>query len=142
MSKPTDQSNDFGWKLLSIVLATLIWLVIHFTIQGDLHQEPSPGFVASSREFSHLPITIMTTASDSAGFNVEPREVNIVVSGSARALSNLTSTDVEVFVNLVDVAGAKALRKRISVHVPAGVTVTRVEPSEVNVEAAAQAGVK
>ena len=52
-------SNDTGWKITSLVLATLIWFAIKFGIQTDFHAADMVQGIPMEMTFSHLPITLL-----------------------------------------------------------------------------------
>ena len=117
--------EDFWLKLLSLVLAVLVWLTVTFVSKKEIGTE--------NRVFSNLPVTILASAEDVHNFKVSPREVEITVRGDLKTLQSLQSKDIQAVVDLTGVAAARDLRKRIEVSVPAGVTYLRVAPEEVQV---------
>lgn len=119
--------NNAGWKVVSLVLAVLIWGVLNAGLQSKLKP-------MGTRLFPHQPITVMTTAQDDRVFRVEPATVEVSVSGPPDVLLQLHPGDIEAYVNLTTVMEAKRLRKRIQVYLPAGVSVSRVSPGEVFVQ--------
>ena len=119
--------HNFGWKVVSIILASLIWVTVDSGLQNRLHS-------AGVRSFARLPITVMRTAGDERVFRVEPSNVEVVVSGEADLLQSLHPGDIQVFVNLTELTEAKVWRKRIQVHPPPNISVVRVRPAEVVVQ--------
>jgi hypothetical protein len=124
--------HNLAWKLVSIILAILVW----FTLQSGIQRQLRP---TDLRTFSKLEITVMTTAGDERIFRVEPSRVSVSVSGDSTVVRSLRRTDVQVFVNLTESVEAKVLRKRIQVYVPPGVNVAEIDPPEVSVQSAALA---
>ncbi|HSH96288.1 MAG TPA: CdaR family protein [Roseimicrobium sp.] len=126
--------NNFWTKLFSFVSALLIWATIRFAaIPGDGRLKDFSSAGQESREFTKLPITMLTSAEDPRGYAVQPSLVNVTVSGDAKVLRALNAGEIDAFVNLTDVAEARGLRKRIRVNTPAGVTVTRIDPPDVTI---------
>ncbi len=117
--------EDFWWKVFSLVLAILVWLIVTFASQKVVPSEP--------RVFVNLPIRVLSSAEDVRHFQVSPSEVEVTVQGDARTLQNLQGKDIRAMVDLTGVAVAEDLRKPIEVSVPAGVTCLRVAPEEVRV---------
>ncbi len=117
--------EDFWWKLFSLGLAILIWVTVTFASQRE------PG--TAPRIFSDLPVTVVSSSEDVRGFKVSPNVVEVTVRGDAEALQNLQSKDIRVSVDLTGVAAARDLREPVEVSVPAGITVMRVTPEEVQV---------
>jgi YbbR domain-containing protein len=122
--------HDFRWKLFSLVLANLLWVMIWLST----HSERLPGSSEATREFPRLPITVMTVATETRGFQVSPSVVSVTLAGDATALAKLNGAQIAVFVDLTDVAGAARLRRRIVVHPPPGTALARVEPEQVQIE--------
>ncbi|MBM3880897.1 MAG: hypothetical protein FJ387_14460 [Verrucomicrobia bacterium] len=121
-------SDNLVWKVISVLLATLIWFIIRFGFQERL----SPG---ARRNFNGLPITVMATANEARAFQVDPGVVDVTVRGEPGLLRSLQPSDIAVFVNLTGILDAKSLRKKVEVHPPAGVTLVWVAPTDVKVEA-------
>jgi len=121
--------HNFAWKLVSLVLAVLVW----FTLQSGVQRQLRP---SDLRTFSRLEITVMTTAGDERSFRVEPSTVAVTVNGDTGSMRNLRASDVQVFVNLTEILDAKVLRKKIQVYVPPGINVVEIDPPEVSVQSA------
>ena len=121
--------HNFAWKLVSLVLAVLVW----FTLQSGVQRQLRP---SDLRTFSRLEITVMTTAGDERSFRVEPSTVAVTVNGDTCSMRNLRASDVQVFVNLTEILDAKVLRKKIQVYVPPGINVVEIDPPEVSVQSA------
>jgi len=121
--------HNFAWKLVSLVLAVLVW----FTLQSGVQRQLRP---SDLRTFSRLEITVMTTAGDERSFRVEPSTVAVTVNGDTGSMRNLRASDVQVFVNLTEILDDKVLRKKIQVYVPPGINVVEIDPPEVSVQSA------
>jgi YbbR domain-containing protein len=118
--------EDFWLKLFSLVLAVLLWLTVTFASRKDT--------VADQRVLPKmLPVTILASTEDAHHFRVSPSEVAVTVQGNPKTLQNLQTNDIRAIVDLTGVGAARDLRKRIEVSVPAGVTLMRVMPDEVQV---------
>ena len=139
MPLPEASKQNLGWKLASLLIAIAIWASVHSTIDSGPGSGDNPLAGEEARTFV-LPITVMTTATDSRGFFVRPNTVSVTLRGTTRALNDLQDSDIQAFVDLVDVREARELRKRILVRVPPGLTTLRYSPTEVTVERAAQPG--
>jgi YbbR domain-containing protein len=120
-------SRNLGIKCVALILATLVWLMLDSGIEGRLR--PS-----ITRTFPRLQITVMSSAADDRVFRVEPNRAEVTLSGPADLVQGLRPSDIEAYVNLTTVLEAKALRKRLQVYTPPGVTVGRVTPAEVVVQ--------
>ena len=117
--------ENFWWKLFSLALAVLIWLIVSFAS----HKETKP----VQRTFSHLPVLILSATEDVHHFKVNPVEVEVTVQGAPRTLQGLGNKDIRPLVDLTGVGVARELRQRVEVSVPAGVMLTHVVPNEVQI---------
>jgi len=126
--------NNFLWKMASVIVAILIWMTIHSNIEGSFSSFKLPETHVSSTLSRSLPVYVISTASDMRAFAITPGEVEVTVRGDDKVLNDLQLTDVQVFVNLLDVKDAKSFRKKVTVHTPPTVAVAKVVPEEVTVE--------
>lgn len=125
--------NNFWWKFISLVLASMIWFTI-FAMQRNLRiGQPDPAN-AMVRTFVKHPITVMRTAADVRSFRVVPSEVDVTVSGPAAIVQSLTDREVEVYINLTDVLDAEGLIKKVQIFTPQSVNVIEVRPPDVRIE--------
>jgi len=121
--------NNLGWKLLALVLATLIWA----TYSSDLMDRLRPG---SLRRFSAVPVTVLTTAAGGRSYQVTPEKIEVVLRGPASLLAALQPGEVRAYVDLTGVRDTEGLRLKIEVNAPPGFTVARVVPADAYVEVA------
>jgi hypothetical protein len=115
-----------GWKIVSVLLATLVWLLVHYNIT-----ERQPAEVR--RAFDHLPITALLQPGDSRAFRLDPATARLTVRGPARVVEALDPAELQVFVNLT-APGPLPPRADVEVHVPPGLTVVSLAPIQVRVE--------
>ncbi len=121
--------NNLGWKLLSLILATLIWA----TYSSDLMDRLRPG---SLRRFSSVPVTVLTTAAGGRSYQVTPEKIEIVLRGPANLLEALQPSEVRAYVDLTGVRDTEGLRQKIEVNAPPGFSVARIVPADAYVEVA------
>ena len=141
--------NNLGRKLVSLCLASLIW----FTVSSADRKEPrllesalesllpKPVTELVPGEFTQIPIAVASLAQDTRAFRLEPRQAKVIVSGERGLLRRLTAKDIQVVVDLTDLANAKKtdantnlILRPVRVRSPEGITVVKVEPSHVQVE--------
>ncbi|MCX8090995.1 MAG: hypothetical protein N3I86_08710 [Verrucomicrobiae bacterium] len=125
-------TRDLGWKVLSLVLATVVW----FTVRTLSREALSPAKALESwatRTFEDVPVLVVSAAADVREFRVQPPVAQITVSGRPEVLKALETRDIHVMVNLTGIETARDLKMRPDVSVPAGVTVERVVPTEMRV---------
>ncbi len=142
--------NNLGRKLVSLCLASLIW----FNVSSADRKEPrllespfssllsKPGTEMVTGEFAQIPIAIVSLAQDTRAFRLDARQAKVIVSGERGLVIRLTARDIQAVVDLTDLANAKKTEpstnriiRPVRVRSPDGISVLKVEPSEVLVEA-------
>ena len=126
--------KNFGWKVISLLLAALIWYNIHSSLPNEIQLSRNPVNRAATNEFPRLPITVLTDAADLHGYLVRPNFVKVIVTGNLALLKKLTAKDIQVFVNLTDLKETSETMQKINVFPPGGVTLVDVTPPVVRVE--------
>jgi YbbR domain-containing protein len=125
--------NNFWLKTFSLVLATMIWMAIHYNLQTESSAEQS----VRSPDY-HLwprPIMLMTAADDHRAYAVDPLTVNVKVNGDSEVLKKLNANDIRVFVDLTAVAVVHGAYP-VEVKLPRNVALEHVWPSHVHIEPA------
>ncbi len=125
---------DFWLKLFSLTLAVLIWITVSLAIQKEV--SPAAGLTLTTPgrvTFYHLPVVVLSSASDVRTFKVNPKEVEVTVEGDTKRLQSLQPQDIRVIVDLTGIESARELTKRIEVSTPAGITHVLVAPQEVQI---------
>jgi YbbR domain-containing protein len=129
--------HNFGWKLLSLLLAALTWLTIETDFQRNEHRaEASREVVTESRlPFYGIPVTLMNSPANTNRYAISPELVTVEVGGEdGKELGDLQSRKVEAFVDVTDAEDEKQFRRPIQVSVPRDFTVLSVVPSNASVE--------
>jgi YbbR domain-containing protein len=117
-------------KGFSVLLATLIWFTVRpgpsfgLSITGDRENE---------RTFDKVAISVLSTASDTNTYRLEPAHVELRVRADPAIVSRLRQGDVEIYVNVTTPIGSPVARP-IHVQVPSGVEIISVTPSTALVE--------
>ena len=119
-------TENLGWKIVSILLATLVWLLIHYNTSERFRPQ-------RSRVFDALPITVLSAPGDARAFRLSPPTARLALRGTENALRTLRPTDLQLFVNLSDGDGI-AGRGNLEVHVPPGFTILSLTPTQVRLE--------
>ena len=128
--------NNFRWKLLSLILAVIVWATLWISFHSGegiglrLPESLGPSF--STRLFVNHTITISKSATDDREFQILPREVDVTVSGRSTDLKQLLEKEVQAAVNLNDAKSSNS-NLPIQVMVPKGIRVERIYPREVHV---------
>jgi len=125
--------DDFWLKLFSLLLAVLIWLTASLAIQKEGSPATPLSLAPEERTFSNLPVLVISSAQDVRNFKIAPSTVEVIVRGDSKVVRTLGATEIRARVDLTGVETARELKARIEVSVPAGVSLVRVEPTEVQV---------
>jgi YbbR domain-containing protein len=127
--------HDLLLKLFSLALAILIWLTINFAIGRNDERPPVPSFVPRPVQQASfvLPVMVLSSGDKPKELKMEPKEVEVTVEGDAKVIKALQKNDLKAIVDLTGIESAEGLVKRIELSKPAGVSETRVVPSEVKV---------
>lgn len=126
--------HHFWLKLFSLLLATLIWFAIHFGIQSGLRSPETVIINPTTKQFSGVPIRILSQPGDARVFKVSPKAVVLTVVGEEALLRELSADNISVFVDLTNVHSSHETNQQLKLDIPSGITVIRVQPRTVNVE--------
>jgi YbbR domain-containing protein len=124
--------KNFWWKLLSVLLAVLTWITIDATLRKD--SEQTPVITSSHREFTPIPVTLLTSPRNTNQFRISPASVSVDVSGNADDLKKLQVEQIEAFVDATTVQDEREVRKEIQVRTPPDVRVEKVDPAFADLE--------
>ena len=116
--------RNFGWKLLSLALAVIIWLTIK-ALSAEQGQ--------TERMFVNLPIQIVSGTGDVRAFRVEPSFVNVTLKGRPGDMNHLADREIRVLVDVTSADVTQSFRRHVDVAVPNGTTILRIEPTDVQV---------
>jgi len=129
--------HNIGWKLLSLLLAALMWLYIDTESQRDERIAAASREVVTEnrRPFYGIPITLLNSTANTNHYTISPEVVSVEVGGKdSKELYDLQAKKVEAFVDVSDAGDEKQFRKPIQVHVPNDLTVFSIYPSNASVE--------
>src|SRR4051812_28936429 len=102
--------HNFWWKVTSLLLAVIVWIVVHGTDQtSDVYRAP--------RRFAGHALSVMREANDKRRVRIIPTEVEVVVTAPITEATRLTDADIQTFVDLSDV-DERHPKARIRVYVP------------------------
>jgi YbbR domain-containing protein len=125
-------TKDVGWKIFSLALAAGVWFTIN-ALRRDTFTPTKPLESWATRSFADVPVLVVSAAADVREFKVNPATVQVTVSGRPEVMTALEPKEVHAVVDLTGVESARDLKKHVDVSVPPGVTVVRVQPTELNV---------
>jgi len=125
--------HNFWLKLLSLALASLIWVGVRYQIQSEY---PFTAARASHPVFKQtLKVRVSTiTPGDGRGFRILPREVQVTVLGEESVLRKLAPTNLMVYIDLTDFSSRTPAPVELRAHAPPDVIVGDIQPAEVTVE--------
>jgi hypothetical protein len=121
--------HNFWWKVTSLMLAIIVWIVVHDTgAAGDI-------IPRSQRRFAHHTLSLMRETTDKRPIRITPNEVEVIVSAPIMEATRLQDGDIQTFVDMGDVSGRND-KVRIRVFVPGsrGVRLESITPDEATVE--------
>jgi hypothetical protein len=124
-------SHNFGWKLLSLLLAALTWLMIQTAFKKEQESPVVTG--ASTKSFPMVPVTLLSAASNAGRFTVAPATVTVKVSGKQEDLERVQVQDIKAFVDVTETGDEVKFRKTIQVQAPKDLNAA-AEPPMANVE--------
>jgi YbbR domain-containing protein len=75
--------HNFWWKLLSLLVAVLMWLTIQTAFRRDQALRESPVMNSDTRSFPLVPVTILTSTPNPYHYDADPVTVAVEISGSA-----------------------------------------------------------
>jgi hypothetical protein len=121
--------HNFWWKVTSLLLGIIVWMVVRGTAA------PTDIIMRSQRRFPHHTLSLMRETTDKRPIRITPNEVEVVVSAPIGEATRLREADIQTFVDMGDVNG-RLDKVRIRVFVPGsrGVRLESITPDEVTVE--------
>lgn len=122
--------RDFGWKLISLLLAAFIWYTVHKLIEP---QNAGDSNNSSTVTYDELQVLVEATAADMHLYHVKPDKVSVTVSGPSDIMSVLQANQIRVRVDLSKFDPAVDTSEPVDVSVPGSVTLVKVKPSKVEV---------
>lgn len=120
--------HNFWWKLTSLFLAVIVWLVVY-------RDSPlaSPVVPRNPYRFPKHPLAVLRDSTDKRAIRISPTEVDVTVSTPINEATRLDESDIQTFVDLSEV-DSRQKSARIRVYVPRGVRLERIEPEAAVVE--------
>jgi YbbR domain-containing protein len=119
--------NHFWLKLISLVLAILIWL----TVKSDLGSATTE----ATRTFPNRPILLLTDKAEHVAVAANPSQASITVRGPAGLLNELTDQDIHVYVRLHEPRQVNGVLP-VHAHVPSGAKVILITPDAATIKPA------
>lgn len=121
--------RNLGWKVLSVVLAILVYVFMRAQMEGDVFLLQRTTEVTFERT-----VSVLASAELEGVFRVEPRIVSVIVTGRRDVVSRLTESDIRPYVDLTDVVTETVVRRTVHVQPLPDIARVTVLPSAVRVE--------
>ena len=119
--------DHFWLKLISLVLAVLIWL----TVKADLGTSSAE----TTRPFPNCPVLVLTDHAEHVAVVANPRQASVTVRGPVALLNELSEQDIHVYVRINDPRQFNGVLP-IHAHVPSGASVVRIMPDTATIKPA------
>src|SRR5688572_4367541 len=119
--------HNFWWKVTSLLLAVIVWMVVRGT--GAV-PDATPRLERTFRQHS---LSLLRETTDKRPIRITPSEVEIIVAAPPMEAMRLVDADIQTFVDMNDV-DERTDTVRIRVYVPRGVQLRSIEPQEATVE--------
>ena len=130
--------HNFGWKVLSLVLAALTWLTIETDFRRqertDAESRQAPVTTTSHKTFPAVAVTLLASPTNTNHYRLTPETAQVEIGGDEQALRMLSFRDVQAFVDLSDVEDEKQFRKPVQIRVPRDFIVVSIDPTNLSVE--------
>jgi YbbR domain-containing protein len=133
-------AHNFGWKLISLLVAGLTWITINKAFHRDETRvenlKDAPVIGTFTRKFPEVPVTVLMSATNTNRYVVTPMAVAVDLSGDNETdLKNLPLSKVVATVDLTGAGDEKEFRRRIIVLAPAAnIRVSGYGPAMAGVE--------
>jgi YbbR domain-containing protein len=126
--------NNFVWKLISLILAMLVWWRVNNLVKTEEELALTPAANLEETETFSVPVRVLGPARNPGGFAVAPSEVTVTLRGKRDALGRVSAPNLVVYVDASFALSAKSAKLTVVVRPPAGVSVQEIKPPEVYVE--------
>jgi YbbR domain-containing protein len=127
-------TRNLGWKLSSLVLATLVWLAIYTNSGSNVRLSAIGRGGVASRSFPKVPVSVRVPATCTWRWQVEPTEVALTVSGDPKLVQTLRANDLEVVVDLTGLEDFTTVQWPPRVAAPDGIVIEDVKPPSIRVK--------
>jgi YbbR domain-containing protein len=117
-------TRNFGWKLLSLALAIVIWVTIK-TVSAEQGQ--------AEKMYVNLPIQVVSGTADVRACTLEPNQAQVTLKGKSDLINSLNEREIHVLVDVTSADLTHSFRQRVAVTIPNGLSVVRIEPTEIQI---------
>lgn len=125
--------HNFWLKVISLGLASLIWIGVNYQIKNDYGVNQPRGSRPVFKRSLKVRVAAITSG-DGHAYKVSPREVTVVLLGEEGLLSKISPTNFMVYADLTDFTAHKSTLAEVKSHAPPDVLVGDIQPAFVTVE--------
>lgn len=125
--------HNFWLKIFALVLAVLTWMTVQFAISRQIVIGSAP-ITSLTRAFPKTPVRLLAGVNMAGRFHLTPNEVTVTLSGDAAILEKLSGKEITAFVNISKGYAGSAGAGKVEIFAPPGLSIVKIEPSEVVVE--------
>ncbi|HUB86992.1 MAG TPA: CdaR family protein [Verrucomicrobiae bacterium] len=122
-------TEDFYWKIFSVALAVIVWLIVNKIRSGTV----ATGLLSVSNTFTNVPVIAVAANANVQNARVVPGAVSVTVSGAPSIVATLETNQLHATVDLTGIEVAHNLIRNVDVALPPRVTIIEVDPSVVAV---------
>jgi len=123
--------KDLGWKLFSLLLAGFIWLTVHKIIVPQA-AEISPASIPVT--FGGVAVSVVGSFPTTPLYQINSNSVSVTVAGPKEVMDVLQKNQIHALIFLSDMDDpTRESMLPVSVAMPQGVTLSRVEPAAIHV---------
>jgi YbbR domain-containing protein len=126
--------RNLGWKIVSLILAAVVWLTLQSAAGKRFGFAQSLALIVPTREFIRHPVNLLTAKDDARRFRLDPSEVDIMVRGERLKLQNLSPKAIQAAVDVTRAPDSADFTAKVEVFGPPDVTIVQVSPAEVHVQ--------
>lgn len=126
--------HNFWLKFFSVLLATVIWLTIHYGINHDLDVGSLVVNRTLAQEYIRLPVTIRQPHGDTRVFRIIPDDVVVLAVGDTAALQRTPKKDIHVYLDVTDLIAKEPQIEPLQSSVPPDIYVVQISPAFVTVQ--------
>lgn len=123
--------KDLPLKLVSLALAIALWATVATFIEKSEREKGIS--MSSNKQFQGVPIAVVSSSGDAAGYKVNPSLVTVFVQGTAEAITELEPASVQAIVDLSYWDSREGLPLPVRIITPPGTATVSISPPEVKV---------
>jgi len=122
-------AEDFKWKIFSLILAVVVWLIVNRIRSGTV----ATGLLAVSNTFTNVPVQVVSANADVNNARVAPASISVTVSGAPGVIAVLQTNQLRAIVDLTGIDAAHDLKQPVNVMPPPFVTILKIAPPDVTI---------